>query len=79
MAQTEIQEILLKHKKKLIYCESDQRVEQVTQRGSVVFILGDIQNSAGHGPEQPALADPAFEQGFGSDDLQRCLPTSTIL
>ena len=63
-AQVETQEIPFKHKKTLFYCDGDQTLEQITQRGCGVFILGDIQNPAGHSPEQPALADPVLSRGL---------------
>lgn len=43
-----------------IYCKGDQTWEQVAQRGCGVSDLGDIQNLAGHGPEQPG---PALSRG----------------
>ena len=54
-----ILEIHLKHKKKNLYCESGQTLSQVAHRGCGGSTLGDIQNPTGHGPGQPALADPA--------------------
>lgn len=39
--------------------------------------LGDVQNPAGQGPEQPALSDLALSRGVGPDGLQRQLPAST--
>ncbi|XP_025945258.1 2-oxoisovalerate dehydrogenase subunit beta, mitochondrial isoform X3 [Apteryx rowi] len=48
-----------KHKKKLIYCEGCQTLEQVAQRACEVSILGDIQNQCGESPGQPTLGDPA--------------------
>lgn len=38
-------------------------LEQVTQRGYGISVLGHIQNSTGHGPEQPFVADPALSRG----------------
>ncbi|XP_009876366.1 PREDICTED: anion exchange transporter-like, partial [Apaloderma vittatum] len=35
-------------------------LEQIDQRDCRVCILGDIQTPADHGPEQPAIADPAL-------------------
>ena len=54
-AQTEIQEIPFKNKKKLFYCGVDWRLEWAAQRGWGISILGDIQNLTGHSLEQPAL------------------------
>lgn len=45
----------------------------------MVFILGTVQNSNGHSPGQLALGDPALIRVGGLDDIQRSLPTSTIL
>jgi len=42
-----------------------------------ISILGDIQNPAGHGPEQPALASPAQSWAAGPR-LQRTLPTPRL-
>lgn len=39
---------------------------------------GDGQNPTRHGPEQPALDDPALSWEVGLDDLRRCLLTSVI-
>lgn len=72
MIQTEIQEILFKHKKKVFYC-GDHSLEEVAQKG-----CGDIQNTMGHCTEQRALTALAFSRGLGLDNLQRCLPTSTF-
>lgn len=49
------------------------------QSGCEVTILGDIQNSAGHSPGQPALADPISAVVWTQDDLKRSLPASSIL
>jgi len=47
------------HKKKLFYSKGGQTLAQVGQRGCEVSILGDIQNSAGHGCGQRALGGRA--------------------
>jgi len=57
----------------------EQNASFSRQGGCGVSILGDIQNPAGHSPEQPAIADPTLNQGIYMDDLQRCLSTSAIL
>ena len=36
--------------------EGSQTFEQFSQWGCAIFILGDIQNAAGVGPEQPDLS-----------------------
>lgn len=49
------------------------------QLGSRVFILEDIQSLPGHGPEQPALSDPALSREVGLGGLQRCPPAAARL
>ena len=55
MAQTETQEALSEHQEALSYCDGDQALEQVAQRGCGISILGDTQKLSGHGPGQPTL------------------------
>lgn len=50
--------------KKIFHCEGYQTLEQVTQRGGGVSILGDTQSLTGHSPEQPAAVDPALSRGW---------------
>lgn len=46
----------------------------------MVFIYGDVQNIIRQNPGQLALDDPSLNvRGVGFGDLQRFLPTSTIL
>ena len=71
--------LAFKQKKKLSCGVSAQTLEQVTQAGCRVFILGGIQNSAGQCPEQPTVVDIALSRGFGSDHLKRSFPTPTTL
>lgn len=53
-------DILSQHTQKtLIYCLGGWLLVQVTQRDFGLFMLGHMQNPAGHDPGQPALADPA--------------------
>lgn len=78
-AQTKIQEIPFKHRKKHFYCEDGQILEEVFQQGCGFSILGDTQSSTGYGLEQPVVADPALSRGLGLHDLQRSFPFSTIL
>jgi len=52
----------LKHRKFQLnmrknFFEGDGAPEQIAQRGCGVFFSGDIQNSCGHGPVQPALGE----------------------
>lgn len=55
--RAEMQEILIKHKAHFC-CEDGQTLEQIVKKGCEVSICGDIHNVTGHGPEQPAVADP---------------------
>lgn len=61
-SQTDTQQILLKGKifiyLFIYYGEGGLALEQLAQRGYRVFILGGIQNQAGHDPVQPGVADP---------------------
>ncbi|CAM9654014.1 unnamed protein product, partial [Bubo scandiacus] len=52
---------------------------QAVQRGCGVYILGDIQTLSGDSPGEPALGEPASAGGVRPDDLQRSLPTPTVL
>lgn len=56
------------------YCEHGQALEEVSQACRGASILRDIQNTTGHGLEQPALS-----RGVRLDVLQRFLPTTEIL
>ncbi|KAJ7417875.1 hypothetical protein BTVI_31140 [Pitangus sulphuratus] len=76
----------LKHKmfylnteEELLYIEEGRVLEQAAHRGHGVSLSGDIQNPPGHIPVSPAPGDSAFAGGIGLDDLQRSLPTLTIL
>lgn len=68
-AQTIVKEIPLKHKKKHLYCEDGQTLEQVVQQGCGFSILGDTQNSTGNGPEQLIVVDPTLSRGHGLGNL----------
>ncbi|KAK4828808.1 hypothetical protein QYF61_000865 [Mycteria americana] len=46
------------------HCESGQILEQISQRGCTVSLLGDFQNQTGHDPEQLALIHPALSRGL---------------
>ena len=50
-------------RKHFFYCEGDQALEQVAQRGCRVSSLGDMQKPPGHGAEQPALGSLAGAEG----------------
>lgn len=56
----EIQVISVKRKKK-IYCEGDQRLEQVAEEDCGLSVLEDIKNPTGHVPGQLALAGCGVE------------------
>jgi len=59
-----VQEITYQYWKNpnILYCEGDQALAHVAQRGCGVSLLGDIQNLPGHSPEQPALGYPALNR-----------------
>lgn len=42
-------------------------------------IPGGTQNSAGHGPVQLSIEDPALSRAVELNDAQRCLPISAVL
>jgi len=75
-AQTETQKVLSENEETLFYCEGNRALAQVVQGGCGVSVLGDTQKPSGQGPGQQVVL---LSSGVGSDDLQRSLPTSTIL
>lgn len=46
---------------------------------AVICQFWKYQNPPGEGPEQPALADPAWAGRIGQDNLEKCLPASATL
>ena len=63
-AQTEAQEVPSEYKEELLSSESDGALEQVALRGCGVSSCGDIQNSPGQGPVQPAVGGPSLAGGL---------------
>lgn len=55
--------LFLSLRKKLLYFEAGQTLEQVSKRGCGVFILSDIQNLTGLCPGQCAPTDSAWRMG----------------
>lgn len=43
----------------IFYCEDDQALPQIVQRGCGISILGDVQNPSGHRSGQAAQGDSA--------------------
>ena len=62
-AQTEAEEVLYEHEEELLYSEGDGALEQAAQGGCGISLSGDIQDSPGQGPVQPAVGDPASAGG----------------
>lgn len=48
-----------KIRKSFLYSKGGQTLAQVEQKGHEVSILGDNQHPTRHGPDQPAVAEPA--------------------
>ena len=63
-AQTEAQEVPAEHNKELPQSEGDGALEQAAQSGCGISFSGDIQDSPGQGPVQPAVGDPASAGGL---------------
>jgi len=72
---------LTTYKEDIFYNEGDETLEWVSQRGGRCPIPSNIQGQVGRGSEQPDLVEdvPAHCRGVGLDDLERSLPTETIL
>lgn len=51
-------------KKHFFYRKGDWPLEQISQQGCGVSILGDKQSLTAHGPGQPALAECALSMGL---------------
>lgn len=78
LAQTTIQDIWFKHKKKLIG-EGGQTLEQAAQKGHGVSILGDSQNLPRQYPGQPALLTLLLAVEAVLHHPQKSHPTSAPL
>jgi len=62
-AQTEAEEVPSEHEEELP-SEGDGALEQAAQGGCGVSFSGDIRDSPGRGPVQPAVGDPASAGGL---------------
>jgi len=60
------------------FCSKGGQTE-VAQRGCGVSILGDTQNLTGHGPNQPAVGDPALSREVGLRSVLMYLLSSSVL
>lgn len=47
-----------KHLEKILYCEGEQALAQVAQKGCEVSVLGDSQKLPAHGPGNLVLCGP---------------------
>ena len=61
--------------------KGSEALERITQRCNGCPVLGDIQGEVGQGSEQPDIdvGVSVHCRGVELDDLQRSLPTQTIL
>lgn len=48
-----------KHLEKILYCEGEQALAQVAQKGCEVSVLGDSQKLPAHGPGNLVLCGPS--------------------
>jgi len=65
--------------RKNYYSKGDKIQEQVAQRVCGVSMPGGIQNPVEHSPDQPTPAHSAVNRDVKLDDLQRSIPSLTIL
>lgn len=75
--QTDNRQRKLLRNKPFVYWEVDQVLTHVAQTVFGVSILGDIQKSQWSQPQAMDFRWSSLGTGFGPDDLQRSLPTST--
>ncbi|KAJ7426176.1 hypothetical protein WISP_18140 [Willisornis vidua] len=54
-AEIGAQKVPPEYEKELLYCASDQALEQASQSGCGVSLTGDVQELSGCNPVQPAL------------------------
>ena len=57
--------IQIRHKEEIIYYESGEALEQVSQRSCGCPIPGSVQGQAGWGFEQPGLVEVVLAHGRG--------------
>lgn len=69
------------NKGNLFHHEGGKALEQVAQKSCEIVHLRNIQSLTGHGPEQPAPADPALNMGldYRSTEVPSNLNCSVIL
>jgi len=63
-AQSEAEEVPAESEEELLPSEGDGALDQAAQGGCGVSFSGDIPDSPGQGPVQPALGDPASAGGW---------------
>lgn len=65
----------------MFYNEGGEAPEQVAQRDNRCPMPGNIEGQVGQGSEQTDLVEgvPAHRRWVGLDELQRFLPTQTIV
>lgn len=59
-AQSEAQDVPSEWQETHFYCQDDQALTQVAQRGCEVSLFGDVQKLSRHSPGQLVLGGPAL-------------------